>query len=70
MLLVAVASAILLLADREHRATGSSAGARKVQRIAIIQHTNNEVLDGGIRGTLDGLASRGFRDGEIGRAHV
>jgi ABC-type uncharacterized transport system substrate-binding protein len=60
VLLIAAASAILLFADRGHRA----AGPRKQQRIAILQHANTAVLDEGIRGTLEGLASRGFRDGE------
>jgi putative tryptophan/tyrosine transport system substrate-binding protein len=60
VLLIAAASATLLLADREHRTTGS----RRVQRLAILQHANTAVLDEGIRGTIDGLASRGFRDGD------
>ena len=60
MLLIAAASATLLLADRGHRTTGS----RKVLRLAILQHANTAVLDEGIRGTIDGLASRGFRDGD------
>src|SRR5207249_6995923 len=37
---------------------------RRTQRLAILQHTNNAVLDEGIRGTLDGLASRGHRPGD------
>src|ERR1044071_6896706 len=60
LLLIAAASTILLLADREHR----SGGPGRVRRIAILQHANTAVLDEGIRGTIDGLASRGFRDGE------
>jgi len=60
VLLITAASAILLVADREHRA----AGPRTVQRIAVLQHANTAVLDEGLRGTFDGLASRGFRDGE------
>ena len=63
VLLIAAASTILLLADREHRTAGPRAGSRKVQRVALLQHTNNAVLDEGIRGTIDGLASRGFHDG-------
>ena len=63
VLLIAAASAILLLADREHR-TGAASASRKVQRLAILQHANTAVLDEGIRGTIDGLASRGYRDGE------
>jgi putative tryptophan/tyrosine transport system substrate-binding protein len=64
VLLIAAASTILLLADREHRTAASRAGARKVQRVAILQHANNAVLDEGIRGLIDGLASRGFHDGD------
>ena len=60
LLLISAASAALLVADREHRAAGPAAN----RRVAILQHTNNVVLDEGIRGTIDGLASRGFRDGD------
>jgi ABC-type uncharacterized transport system substrate-binding protein len=60
LLLIAAASGILLLADREHRTTE----ARKVRRIAILQHANTGVLDDGIRGVVEGLASRGYRDGQ------
>ncbi|MBK9241530.1 MAG: ABC transporter substrate-binding protein [Acidobacteria bacterium] len=60
ILLIAVASAILLIADLGRR----SSGPGKVSRIAIVQHANTPVLDEGIEGLLDGLAERGFRDGE------
>ena len=60
IVLITLASAILLLADRGHRA----AAGRKVQRVAILQHANTTVLEDGIRGTIDGLAARGFRDGD------
>jgi ABC-type uncharacterized transport system substrate-binding protein len=60
VLLIVLASAILLLADRGHRrAAGGS-----VKRVAILQHANTPVLDDGVRGVIDGLASRGYRDGE------
>ena len=64
LLLIAAASAILLFADRNDRGPAVRPGLNKVQRIAILQHTNTPVLDEGIRGLLDGLASRGFRDGD------
>ena len=64
LLLIAAASAILLLADRSERSPALRPGPNKVQRIAILQHANTPVLDEGIRGLLDGLASRGFRDGD------
>src|SRR5262249_436629 len=48
-------------ADRGHR---PASGPRAVHRVAILQHANTVVLDEGIRGVVDGLASRGFRDGD------
>ena len=33
-------------------------------RVAILQHADSVILDEGIRGTMDALAERGFRDGE------
>jgi ABC-type uncharacterized transport system substrate-binding protein len=57
--LIASTSAILLLADRGRQApTG-----RNVVRIAILQHANTPVLDEGIRGVIDALASRGYHEG-------
>jgi len=58
--LIAAASAILLDSD-----TGRRVSARSpVLRVAILQHANTPVLDDGLRGTLDALAERGYRDGE------
>src|SRR6266498_5791397 len=57
--LIGFASAILLLSDR-----GRAGSTSSVLRIAILQHANTTVLDDGIRGTLEALAERGFRDGE------
>jgi ABC-type uncharacterized transport system substrate-binding protein len=64
LLLICAASAALLVADRDHRVAAPRRGAAHVPRIAILQHANTSVLDEGIRGTIDGLASRGFRDGD------
>ena len=58
--LIGLASAILLLSDLGRRAGSAST----VVRVAILQHANTTVLDDGIRGTLEALAERGFRDGE------
>lgn len=58
--LIALASAILLYADRGHRTTPAGAA----RRIAIVQHATTAVLDDGVRGVLDGLAARGYRDGD------
>ena len=63
IVLIASASAILLLSDRGRRASDTSAPS-PVHRIAIVQHANTPVLDEGVRGVLDGLAERGFHDGE------
>ena len=60
--LIVVASAVLLLSDRSQRTT-SSAAAPHIPRIAIVQHASTPVLDEGVRGMIDALAERGFRDG-------
>lgn len=58
--LIAAASAILLFSDRGGRMSSKS----PVLRIAILQHANTIVLDDGLRGTIDALGERGFRDGD------
>jgi len=57
--LIALASAVLLVSDS--RLAGSRGSS--TTRVALLQHANSFVLDEGIRGTLDALAERGFRDG-------
>jgi len=57
--LIALASAVLLLSDRSQRAST----AAHIPRVAIVQHASTPVLDEGVRGMIDGLAERGFRDG-------
>src|SRR4051812_43846720 len=59
--LIVLTAAILLVSDRPHR---PAAGAGAVKRIAIVQHASTSVLDDGVRGVLDGLADRGYREGE------
>src|SRR5262245_39521763 len=61
--LIVLASAILLISDRGRGGGGGSAAATAL-RVAILQHANTVVLEDGLRGTLDALAERGFRDGE------
>jgi ABC-type uncharacterized transport system substrate-binding protein len=61
LVLICLTSAILLIADRGNR---RSSGGGAVPRIAIVQHASTQVLDDGVRGTLDGLAARGYREGE------
>ena len=58
--LIVLTSAILLVSDRSHRTTAEHPA---VLRLAIVQHANTAVLDEGIRGVIDGLGARGFRDG-------
>ncbi len=60
ILLIAAASAILLVADRGRRDTG----AHSVFRIAMVQHATTPVLEDGVTGTVAGLAERGYLDGE------
>ena len=59
--LIGLTSAILLFADRGHRTTSGGSGTF---RIAIVQHADTPVLDDGVRGVVDGLAARGYREGE------
>ena len=61
LLLIAAASAILLLSDRGQRA---QAGSRRAVPVAIVQHASTPVLDDGVQGVIEGLAEQGFRDGE------
>jgi len=61
LVLIAAASAILLLSDRGGRA---QAGSRRVVRVAIVQHASTPVLDAGVQGVIQGLAEQGYRDGE------
>lgn len=66
LFLIAALSAILLFADRSHRTDLASASAASVETgrtIAILQHANTPVLDDGVRGVIDGLASRGYVEG-------
>ena len=59
ILLIALASAILLVADRERRAPDE----QKSLRLAIFQHADSAIMEDGVRGMIDGLAARGYRDG-------
>ncbi len=60
IVLISLASAVLLVSDLGRRAPA----ARKTPVIAVLQHANTPVLDEGVRGLIDGLAERGYRDGE------
>lgn len=62
---ITAASAALLVADLGSRraAAQAAAAASHVARIALVQHASIEPLDEGVRGIVDALARRGFRDG-------
>jgi ABC-type uncharacterized transport system substrate-binding protein len=60
--LIVMASAVLLVSDRGRRTTGASAA--RVSRVAIVQHASSAPIDEGVQGIIEGLAARGFRDGE------
>jgi ABC-type uncharacterized transport system substrate-binding protein len=60
IVLIAAGSAVLLLTDV--RPTGADGRSRP--RIAILQQASTPVLDDGVRGMIDGLAEKGYRDGE------
>jgi putative ABC transport system substrate-binding protein len=60
LLLIAAASAILLATD--------SGKSGSLPRIGILQHASVPVLDDSVRGILDGLREKGYRDGET--AHI
>jgi len=62
ILLIALASAILLVADRERRTPAE----RRALRIAVFQHSDSAIMEDGVRGMVDGLAARGYRAGEGG----
>jgi putative tryptophan/tyrosine transport system substrate-binding protein len=60
---IVAASAILLFSDLDSRGSADRA-SRASLRIAVVQHASIEALDEGIRGILDALAARGFKEGE------
>ena len=53
-----VGGSVLLLA------TDRAGSARKLPAIGVLQHTSSVVLDDAVRGMLDGLAERGWKDGQ------
>ncbi|NDC62553.1 MAG: hypothetical protein EBZ59_00865 [Planctomycetia bacterium] len=55
--LLVVGSLVLLATDR----AGST---RRLPAVGVLQHTSSVVLDDAVRGMLDGLAERGWRDGQ------
>src|SRR5215471_14673298 len=60
VLLIVAASSALLLSDLGRRTTK----AHSVPHVGLLQHASTMLLDEGTRGTIDGLAERGFVDGK------
>jgi ABC-type uncharacterized transport system substrate-binding protein len=66
LLLIALAAAILLYSDlssRERRRAISTVSETSL-RVAIVQHASLQAMDDGVRGVLDGLAQRGYIEGD------
>jgi ABC-type uncharacterized transport system substrate-binding protein len=67
--LIVVASAVLLLTDRERPRGGISslgtdpASHRRIRSVALFQHVSQETMDEGVRGVLAGLAVSGYQEG-------
>ncbi len=57
MVLIALSSGVLLLSDWNRT-------ARRMPRVALLQHASQPLLDEGIQGMLDGLAAGGFQKGK------
>ncbi len=66
LFLLAVCSGILLVSDWRRR-TQPAAG---IPRVSIFKFSSRNVLDESVRGCLDGLADRGYRDRRTLRARV
>jgi ABC-type uncharacterized transport system substrate-binding protein len=62
--LIAGAAAVLLATDVRR------SGPPEMPRIAILQHASVPVLDDGVRGQIDGLSAKGYRDGETANITV
>ena len=70
LVLIVIASGILLLSDwRSRRSSRDAAKAANdsIQRtftVAILQNVSQPILDDGVRGMVDGLAQKGYVDGQ------
>ena len=60
LVLIAMASAILLISDWSQRRPAGS----HMPHIAILQHASQAALEDGVRGIIDSLADQGFVDGK------
>ena len=59
LVLIAVASSILLISDKNQRKTGGA-----LPRVAVFQSASQSALDDGVQGILAALAEHGFVDGK------
>jgi len=65
LILIALAATVLLLSDLRSRVDAVSEAARDDSfSVAVIQNASHPVLDDGVRGLIDGLASGGFQRGK------
>src|SRR5215469_14512466 len=60
IILIASASAALLLSDLGRQ----TAGSRDIPHVGLLQHASTLLLDEGTRGAIDGLADNGFVEGK------
>jgi ABC-type uncharacterized transport system substrate-binding protein len=60
LVLIGLVSAVLLATDRD-RLSGSGSGVR---RVALLQPASTEVIDDAVAGVIEGLAEKGFREGD------
>jgi ABC-type uncharacterized transport system substrate-binding protein len=60
VVLLALASAVLLLSDT----SGRRRQERQVKRLAIVQHASQPIIDEGVRGMMEALAAAGYVDGQ------
>src|SRR5262245_31388382 len=58
--LIVLASSLLLLSDWSQRRPS----AKRLLRLAVLQHSSQTILDEGVRGMIAGLAEHGFVDGK------
>jgi ABC-type uncharacterized transport system substrate-binding protein len=60
IVLIALASSVLLVSDWGRR----QAQVGRMPRVAILQHASQQLLEDGVQGMLQGLATSGFVDGK------
>lgn len=64
LVLIAAAAALLLWSDLGSRARAAAKNTGEVKRAALLQHASQSILDHGREGMLQGLAERGWRQGQ------